>query len=147
MVVMKMEKFFDCHGKWWNALCTILPMWRSFVEPLMITCMCVSYLTVVSALNIATQCVMEQRVAMTVCDPTTELIFRHAGSVELVTRRKFQKQHALAKERKLRPEANLQSSRWRRNTHIKGSSQACTHHKLVCLILLSICTVWQVSKL
>lgn len=48
--------------------------------------MCVSYLTVTSSVNITTRCVMELRVAVTVCDPNTELIFRHAGSVELVTR-------------------------------------------------------------
>lgn len=47
---------------------------------------CVSYLAVTSSVNIRMRCVMERRVAMTMCDPTTELIFRHAGSVELVTR-------------------------------------------------------------
>lgn len=56
-----------------------------------------SYLTVTSSVNITTRCVVEQCVAVTTCDPMTELIFRHAGSVELVTRWKFQETACIGK--------------------------------------------------
>lgn len=84
--------FLDCHGcQGWKSLCATFPaglrltLARSNIISVRMY-VCVSYLTVTSSVNITTRCVMEQRVAVTACDPTTELIFRHAGSVELVTR-------------------------------------------------------------
>lgn len=99
--------------------------------------MCVSYLTVTSSVNITTRCVMERHVAVTMRDPAAQLIFWHAGSVELVTRSKFGKQHAFANERKQKK----WSSDWKQiheapaaveNTHIKRKS-AGIYRSQVCL--------------